>query len=250
MANRTEEVGAEEKDSAQAGQSLLSLGGEKEVTTETEQKKFDPWMEPYHLENGLRRVAPYHFTYKTYCKERWRGRGILDIFGTEFRDRPKEYYKKAIEDGNLQINGKAVAIDTPVKNGDCVSHTLHRHEPPVTSLPIGIIHEDDNMIVIDKPAGVPVHPAGRYNHNSIIEIMRAERGNGWNPLPCNRLDRLTSGVMFIGKKPKAAEAISEQLRARTVQKEYIARVKGKFPDGIVLCDQPMLKISPVLGLNR
>ncbi|KAI5292554.1 hypothetical protein KEM55_007718, partial [Ascosphaera atra] len=107
------------------------------------------------------------------------------------------------------------------------------------------------MIVIDKPAGVPVHPAGRYNHNSIIEIMRAERGaNGWNPLPCNRLDRLTSGVMFIGKKPKAAEQISEQLRARTVQKEYIARVKGKFPDGVVLCDQPMLKISPVLGLNR
>ncbi|KZZ95635.1 DRAP deaminase [Ascosphaera apis ARSEF 7405] len=240
----------EETQPEDVGQTLLSLGGEKEVTTETEQKKFDPWMEPYYLENGLRRVAPYHFTYKTYCKERWRGRGILDIFGTEFRDRPKEYYKKAIEDGNLQINGKAVSIDTPVKNGDCVSHTLHRHEPPVTSLPIGIIHEDDNMIVIDKPAGVPVHPAGRYNHNSIIEIMRAERGNGWNPLPCNRLDRLTSGVMFIGKKPKAAEAISEQLRARTVQKEYVARVKGKFPDGIVLCDQPMLKISPVLGLNR
>lgn len=82
----------EETQPEDVGQTLLSLGGEKEVTTETEQKKFDPWMEPYYLENGLRRVAPYHFTYKTYCKERWRGRGILDIFGTEFRDRPKEYY--------------------------------------------------------------------------------------------------------------------------------------------------------------
>lgn len=137
-----------------------------------------------------------------------------------------------------------------MKNGDVISHTLHRHEPPVTSLPIGVIHEDHEMIVIDKPAGVPVHPAGRYNYNSIIEIMRAERGNGFNPLPCNRLDRLTSGVMFIGKDPKAAERISEGLRSRTMQKEYIARVKGKFPDGIILCDQPMLKISPQLGLNR
>ncbi|KAI1950928.1 DRAP deaminase [Ophidiomyces ophidiicola] len=210
----------------------------------------DPWPKPYYLEKGFRRVAPYHYTYNTYCKERWRGRALFDIFATEFRDRPKEYYKEAIESGNVTINGEAASLDTKVKNGDIISHTLHRHEPPVTSLPVGVIHEDDDMIVIDKPAGVPVHPAGRYNYNSVVEIMRAERGHGFNPLPCNRLDRLTSGVMFIGKHPKAAERISEGLRARTMQKEYIARVKGKFPDGIILCDQPMLKISPQLGLNR
>jgi hypothetical protein len=52
----------------------------------------DPWPRPYYLENGLRRVAPYHYTYKTYCKERWRGRELLDIFSSEFRDRPLEYY--------------------------------------------------------------------------------------------------------------------------------------------------------------
>jgi len=52
----------------------------------------DPWPRPYYLENGLRRVAPYHFTYNTYCKERWRGRELLDIFASEFRDRPLEYY--------------------------------------------------------------------------------------------------------------------------------------------------------------
>ena len=52
----------------------------------------DPWPRPYYLENGLRRVHPYHYTYNTYCKERWRGRELLDIFATEFRDRPEEYY--------------------------------------------------------------------------------------------------------------------------------------------------------------
>ncbi len=54
----------------------------------------DPWPRPY-LEDGLRKVHPYHYTYNTYCKERWRGRGLLDIFTDEFRDRPKEYYVEA-----------------------------------------------------------------------------------------------------------------------------------------------------------
>ncbi|CZS97737.1 hypothetical protein WAI453_008803 [Rhynchosporium graminicola] len=208
------------------------------------------WPQPYFLENGLRRVAPYHFTYNTYCKERWRGRELLDIFSSEFRDRPLEYYKDAIERGFVTVNGKPVPTTQNIKNGDVISHTLHRHEPPVTALPIGVLHEDDDMIVINKPAGVPVHPAGRYNFNSVVEIMRAERGNAWNPLPCNRLDRLTSGVMFIAKHAQAAVDLSLQITERTVRKEYIARVKGEFPDGEVLCDMPILQISPKLGLNR
>ncbi|KAL3423986.1 RluA family pseudouridine synthase [Phlyctema vagabunda] len=210
----------------------------------------DPWPRPYLLENGLRRVAPYHFTYTTYCKERWRGRGLLDIYESEFRDRPVEYYKDAIERGVIAVNGKQVTTGRIIKNGDVISHTLHRHEPPVTALPITAIHEDEDMIVINKPAGVPVHPAGRYNYNSVVEIMRAERGHQFNPLPCNRLDRLTSGIMFIGKNPKAAEKLSVQISQRTVRKEYIARVKGEFPEGEVICDMPILSISPKLGLNR
>jgi tRNA pseudouridine synthase 9 len=222
----------------------------------------DPWPRPYYLENGLRRVAPYHFTYNTYCKQRWRGREILDIFAAEFRDRTREYYKQAIETGRISINGKPCNdVHTIVQNGDVISHTLHRHEPPVTAQPIRVIHETDEMIVIDKPAGVPVHPAGRYNYNSVVEIMKAERHFSFKPLPCNRLDRLTSGVMFIGKTSKEAEVISEKLRGRTMRKEYVARVKGRFPDGegwdgdpmrggIVKCEEAILQISPIVGLNR
>jgi tRNA pseudouridine32 synthase len=127
---------------------------------------------------------------------------------------------------------------------------MHRHEPPVTAQPIGIIHEDDDLIVINKPAGVPVHPAGRYNYNSVVEIMRAERGMSWNPMPCNRLDRLTSGIMFIAKHARAAEEMGKQIKIRTVKKEYIARVKGEFPEEDIECSQPILQISPKLGLNR
>ena len=220
----------------------------------------DLWPRPYYLENGLRRVAPYHYTYNTFCKQRWRGRTILDIFSSEFRDRDREYYRNAIETGQIAINGKPCAdTTTVVKNGDVVSHTLHRHEPPVTAQPIRTVHEDEDMIVIDKPAGVPVHPAGRYKFNCVIEIMRAERSYSFNPLPVNRLDRLTSGVMFVARNGPAAEKLSNKLRGRSVRKEYVARVKGRFPDGkggmddqagIVKCDQSILQISPILGLNR
>ena len=179
---------------------------------------------------------------------------MLDIFSSEFRDRDREYYKNAIESGQITINSNpCVDPATVVKNGDVISHTLHRHEPPVTAQDVRTIHEDEDMIVIDKPAGVPVHPAGRYKFNSVVEIMRAERGYGFNPLPCNRLDRLTSGVMFIGKTSKSAEKMSDKLRGRSVRKEYVARVRGRFPDGedgVVKCEESILQISPILGLNR
>ncbi|KAJ6443525.1 NTPase [Purpureocillium lavendulum] len=208
------------------------------------------WPPPYHLDEDLRRVRPYHWTYNTYCKERWRGRSLIDIFESEFRDRPAEYYRASMESGDICVNGRRVGPDYIVRNGDLVSHTLHRHEPPVTADPVGIIHEDDDMIVINKPSGVPVHPAGRYKFNSVIEIMKADRGAQFMPYPCNRLDRLTSGIMFIAKSVRAAEEMGNRIKQRTVRKEYIARVVGEFPDGEVVCDQPILQISPKLGLNR
>lgn len=211
----------------------------------------DPWPRPYHFEgDGLRRVLPYHYTYNTHCKERWRNRPLLEIYESEFRDRPLDYYRESMIRGKIFVNGRRVGPDYILRNGDLISHTLHRHEPPVTEDPVQIIHEDEDMIVINKPAGVPVHPAGRYNFNSVVEIMKSDRGPAFLPYLCNRLDRLTSGIMFIAKNPIAAEALGIKIKDRTVRKEYIARVMGEFPDGEVVCDQPILQISPKLGLNR
>ncbi|KAI1826062.1 pseudouridine synthase [Xylaria intraflava] len=221
-----------------------------EETPATANQPDPAWPAPYYLENGLRRVAPYYFTYNTWCKQRWRGREIVDIFESEFRDRPLPYYMNAIETGQVCVNGKAVSPHYLLQNGDLVSHTIHRHEPPISADPIQIIHEDEDMIVINKPSGIPVHPAGRYNFNSVIEIMKAERSSDWIAYPCNRLDRLTSGIMFVAKHPKSAAELGEKIKERSVRKEYIARVIGEFPEGEVVCNQPILQISPKLGLNR
>ncbi|KAI5816321.1 DRAP deaminase [Pyronema omphalodes] len=214
----------------------------------------------YYFEDGLRKVNPYNFTYNTFCKERWRGRTLLDIFADEFRERPLEYYKAAIAAGTVCVTATdkdsikkkppTSGLETVVRNGDMISHTMHRHEPPVTGEAIGIVYEDDNIIAISKPAGVPVHPTGRYNYNTVTEILRHDRGDDFNPMPCNRLDRLTSGLMFIAKRREAADAFMHQLKSRTIRKQYLARVMGEFPAEDIICDQPILQISPKLGLNR
>lgn len=130
----------------------------------------------YVIEGPLRRVPAYYFTYLTFCKMRWRDRNLLDVFTTEFRDRDREYYKYAISEGLVSLNKKVATLDTIIRNGDQISHRTHKHEPPVTSRPIKIVYEDDELVVIDKPSGIPVHPTGRYRFNTVVMVMQHEMG--------------------------------------------------------------------------
>lgn len=203
----------------------------------------------YIIDGRLRRVNPYFFTYMTYCKLRWRDRKLLDVFVEEFRDRDAEYYKKTIATGQVTLNKKVATLDSIVRNGDLISHRCFRREPPVTSREIKIVHEDDEIVVIDKPSGIPVHPTGRYRYNTITKVLQHEMNKTVHP--CNRLDRLTSGLMFLGKNSKGAERLVKQIRERSVKKEYIARVVGKFPpEEDITVSQPLRTVSAKHGLNR
>lgn len=201
----------------------------------------------YVVDGPLRRVTPYFFTYLTYCKLRWRDRKLIDVFVDEFRDKDPEFYRRAIAAGEVMLNKTKTTIDSVVRNGDLISHRCHRHEPAVSSRPIRIVFEDNDKIAIDKPLGIPVHPTGRYRYNTITKIFQHEFGKTVHP--CNRLDRLTSGLMFLGKNARGAEFFVKQIRERTVRKEYIARVKGNFPTGQTTVDQPLYTVSPKHALN-
>ncbi|CDK27945.1 unnamed protein product [Kuraishia capsulata CBS 1993] len=202
----------------------------------------------YVIDGTLRRVQPYWFTYMTYCKLRWRNRTILDIFASEFRMKPESYYRNNIESGKVTINKEIANVDSIVSNGDLISHRAHRHEPPVSSKPIKIVYQDDELVVIDKPSGIPVHPTGRFRFNTVTMIMQSEFGMTVHP--CNRLDRLTSGLMFLGKTAKGAEKMVKQMRERDVRKEYLAKVVGEFPLGEITVDEPIKTVSPMHALNR
>lgn len=229
------------------------LGGEnyKDETNTISQRKTIQEEETegasYLIEGRLRKVPPYFFTYLTYCKLRWRDRKLMDIFVNEFRDKNADFYEKAIEAGQVTLNKKPANLDSVVRNGDLISHRAHRHEPSVSSKPIKIIFENDDIIAIDKPSGIPVHPTGRYRFNTITKIFQHEYGKTVHP--CNRLDRLTSGLMFLGKNAQGANKFVQQIKDRTVRKYYLARVVGKFPLSTVV-EKPLSTISPKLGLNR
>ena len=146
---------------------------------------------------------------------------------------------------------------------------IHRHEPPIASTPIHILHHDPmhGFIVVDKPSSIvgpglcstfciprpgtevslqPVHPTGRYSRTSLVEMLKNDFGLETVhraivvlitistmahvvTSAVNRLDRLTSGVMIIPLNVPVAKTLFAQFASGMVQKEYVARCKGKFP---------------------
>ena len=147
----------------------------------------------------------------------------------------------------MQVNDEPSSVDYVVQNNDFISHTVHRHELPVTDQKMKVIHEDDDWVVVDKPPSIPVHPCGRYRHNSVIFILAKELG--YKQLhTVHRLDRLTSGVLIFSKSSAKARVMEQLIKAREVQKEYVCRVMGKFPEHEIVCDQPLEVISYKIGL--
>lgn len=220
--------------------------GKKRVLPRTNGELFQQVKPEYYFENGLRKVRPYYFEYQTYAKERWLGRSILDVFLKEFRDRPARYYQEAIQQQLITLNGQPCELDTLVGSSDLLAHRLHRHEPPVTATPIRILHDGEGMLVVDKPASIPAHPSGRYRFNSLVEILRHETGHSHLSI-INRLDRLTSGICVLATSPEAAEALHRRMEDRQLQKEYLARVTGHFPERAE-CQEPLCVVEHKLGL--
>uniref|UniRef100_A0A0K3CAR6 Pseudouridine synthase n=1 Tax=Rhodotorula toruloides TaxID=5286 RepID=A0A0K3CAR6_RHOTO len=196
----------------------------------------------YFEENGLRKVKPYMFAFQSFAKERWQGR-------TQW----------AIETGVIVVNNQKTTPDYVLRNGDLISNVLHRHEPPVVAGPIRIIYDgrlpgnDGETLVVEKPGSMPVHPTGRYNFNTLLEILKYDYG-----LPLvhtsNRLDRLTSGVMVCALTAEASKKLGAWFGGRRnheggVSKEYVARCLGKFPDGEIVCEEPLLTIDRQIGVN-
>ncbi|XP_050431168.1 pseudouridylate synthase RPUSD2-like isoform X2 [Adelges cooleyi] len=202
----------------------------------------------YYFENGLRKVYPYYFTFTTHTKARWVGRTLLEVFGNEFRAHSSEEYEDHIKKGSLTINNERVSTDYVLKHNDLLSNIVHRHEVPVTSDPIDIIYLDKNIVVVNKPASVPVHPCGRYRHNTMVFLLAKEH-NLKDLKTIHRLDRLTSGVLMFGRTQSMAQKLEEQIRNRVVEKQYVCRVEGEFPESVE-CEEPIEVVSYKIGVCK
>ncbi|HEX8118136.1 MAG TPA: RluA family pseudouridine synthase, partial [Pyrinomonadaceae bacterium] len=142
--------------------------------------------------------------------------------------------KRVIDDGDVLVGGRAAKPSLKLKGGERVEVELPAPPPSEVApeeIPLDIIHEDGEVVVVNKPAGLVVHPAAGVHSGTLANALafhfgRLAGGGSLRPGIVHRLDRDTSGVIVVAKTARAHENLSEQFRARTVFKSYVALVHG------------------------
>lgn len=146
--------------------------------------------------------------------------------------------QRLIDDGAVSVNGRREPARRILSSGERVDVQIPTFSalPPAAVESVPILYEDADLIVVDKPAGLVVHPAGPHREDTLIQRLWPKLAAGWaetGPRPTtdrpgvvHRLDKGTSGVMVIAKTPAAAENLSRQFADRTVKKTYWALVQG------------------------
>ena len=155
--------------------------------------------------------------------------------------------KNLINDGHVTVNGQAVKPKYKVQAGDKIS--LVKPEPQSLELtpeniPLDIVYEDDDMIVVNKPQGMVVHPApGHPDHtlvNALLYHSPLSTINGtFRPGIVHRIDKDTSGLLMVAKNDLAHQSLAEQLRNRTNKREYLALVYGQIKEDEGTIDAPL-----------
>jgi 23S rRNA pseudouridine1911/1915/1917 synthase len=167
------------------------------------------------------------------------------LLAREMPDLSRSQIQRLIHDGLVTVTGRAQAVkpNYRVGTGDSLAVTVPPPAPMLPraeDIPIGILHDDADIVVINKPAGMVVHPAvghaGGTLVNALLHHVRGLSGAGGDDRPgiVHRLDKGTSGVMVVAKNDAAHRALAEQFHDRLVIKDYIALVWGAMKPGQVM----------------
>ena len=167
----------------------------------------------------------------------------LDHLLTEaFSDLSRSQIQRLIHEGHVTVEGRPLPIkpNLRVLSGDQIQITVPPPMPMVPlaeDLPIGILHDDADVVVVNKPAGMVVHPAVGHHGgtlvNALLHHVRGLSGAGGDDRPgiVHRLDKGTSGVIVIAKHDAAHRALAKQFHDREVTKDYLALVWGAMTPG-------------------
>ncbi len=157
-----------------------------------------------------------------------------------------------IGEGRATIDGKAVKPSTKVRRGQIVALRIPELKPSALEpqhIPLSIVFEDGDLLVVDKPAGMTVHPAPGHPDGTLVNAVLAHcpdlQGIGGTVRPgiVHRLDKDTSGLMVVAKNDRAHRALSGQLKARAFTKEYIALTHGSVTPHEAIIDAPIGRSS-------
>lgn len=155
--------------------------------------------------------------------------------------------QKMIENGNILVNDKKTKNSYKVVEGDIISVTPLEEEININpeKMDLDIVFENDDVIVVNKPSGIVVHPSIGNIHNTLVNGLlyygkNLSNINGeFRPGIVHRIDKDTSGLLLIAKNDKAHNKLAEQLKNKTVNRKYIALVSGVINHDTGTIDAPI-----------
>ena len=156
--------------------------------------------------------------------------------------------QRLIENEDVLVNGKVAKPSYKLREADEIEVELVA--PPVDvfapeNIPIDIVYEDETLVVVNKPAGLVVHPGGGTPSgtlaNALVYHFQKLPGTSVRPGIVHRLDRDTSGLLVVAKTEAALENLSDQFRDRSVYKSYVALVHGRVQSNSGKIDQPLAR---------
>ena len=158
----------------------------------------------------------------------------------KYKELSRSYLQKLLKEQGVTVNGKAVIANYKIQAGDLVQTTLpDLTEPDILpeNIPLDILYEDDDVLVINKPKGMVVHPANGHTSGTLVNaIMYHCQGNlsGINgvmrPGIVHRIDKDTTGALLVCKNDTAHRDLAQQLKAHTIKRRYRAIVAGNLKE--------------------
>lgn len=148
----------------------------------------------------------------------------------------RSHVQRLIEDGLVTVNGRASKSGYKMRSGDRIEVEIPLPQPIAPQpedIPLSIVYEDDDLLVIDKPAGLTVHPApGHAEHTLVNAVLAHCPGLSINgsirPGIVHRLDKDTSGLLVVAKNDAAQRSLSAQMKSRSMLKQYMVLVHGRL----------------------
>ena len=167
------------------------------------------------------------------------GMSLLDFLGTILAHVPRGEWEALCHLG-LMVDAarQPVTGDRIVQPGEWYLRKIPASVEPAVDAAIEILHEDEALIVVNKPAPLPMHPGGRFNRNTLQYILEKVY-HPQKPRPAHRLDANTTGVVLMTRTRHFASLVQPQFARGEVQKLYLARVSGNPTEDRFVCDIPI-----------
>ena len=171
----------------------------------------------------------------------------IDKYLGEKTEYTRSKIQKMIENKNIIVNGKEIKPSYILKENDVLEITEYIEETDILpeNIPLDIYYEDEDLIVVNKPSGMVVHPApGNYTGTLVNALMYHTNNLSTvntiiRPGIVHRLEAVTSGLLIVAKNDKAHNILAEQIQNKTVLREYIALVEGTITEDTATIDAPI-----------